>query len=269
MDEGRARVQVERNESIAIVRLDRPERRNALDLPMFEALVAAGRAVGADPSVRAVVLVGSGPSFCSGLDVRAFTSGTPEHARRLFERDPDSPATLAQRAAWVWQEIDVPVIAALHGAVYGAGLQIALGADLRVATADARLAAMEIEWGLVPDMGLSVTLPSLVRADVARELVWTGRVVTGIEAERLGLVTRIAGDSFAEALGVARDIAARSPDAVRASKRLLRDAARRSVAEALAIEAELQRALVGSANQLEAVAARLQGRTPRFVDPGS
>jgi enoyl-CoA hydratase/carnithine racemase len=249
---------------VADVRLSRPAKLNALDPPMFEALARAGDRVRADSSVRAVVLSGEGKGFCAGLDFKSFLSAGGSD---LFARGAESPANGAQRAAWVWQEVPVPVIAALHGVAFGGGLQIALGADIRYATPDAELSVMEIKWGLVPDMSGTQTLRRLVGLDVAKELTFTGRVVSGREAEALGLVTRAYDDPRARALEVARDIAGKSPDAVRASKRLLNASGLISVEEGLALEAELQRGLLGSPNQIEAVTANFEKRPPRFKDP--
>ena len=161
-------------DGIATVLLARPERHNALDPAMFAALIAAGEQLASRPDVRAIVLAGEGPSFCSGLD---FASVTDQTRPGLVRREPGDFANTVQRAALVWADSTVPVVAALHGHVLGGGLQIALAADIRVAHPDTRLCAMEIRHGLIPDMGLSRTLPPLMRGDVARELVLTGRSV--------------------------------------------------------------------------------------------
>jgi enoyl-CoA hydratase/carnithine racemase len=245
---------------VAHVRLNRPDKRNGLDLAMFDALVATGERVAADRAVRAVVLSGEGPVFCAGLDWKAFM-GDPEGSRRLLARDAaKSPANVAQRACWVWTEVPVPVIAAVHGAALGGGLQLALACDIRLVAPDAQLSVMEIRYGLVPDMTASQTLLRLVRPDVAKELVFTGRVVTGEEAAHLGLATRVAKDPLAEALAVARAIAEKSPSAIRAGKTLCDRAPGMSVEEALRFETELQLGLLGTAEQLEAVAAAMQKR---------
>lgn len=262
------RVVVERRGAVAHVRLNRPDKRNALDLAMFEALVAAGTAVGADGSVRAVVLSGEGPAFCAGLDWAAFLASGTEGPARLLARDPaTSPANLAQRAAWIWREIPQPVVAAIRGACLGGGLQLALAADLRFCGRDATLGLREIRYGIVPDMGMTRTLQHLVRPDLARELVYTGRDVAADEALAIGLVTHLVDDPVASALALATTIAERSPDATRAAKRLWDDALDLDVAGALARETELQVPLLGSPNQLEAVAAVLEKRPPTFRDP--
>ncbi len=260
------RILIQLEGHVAHVRLNRPDKRNGLDLPMFEGLIAAGLRVGQDPSVRAVVLSGEGKAFCAGLDWAAFLAMGSEAMDRMLGRD-GSLANMAQRVAWVWQEVPAPVIAAIHGAALGGGLQIALGADIRYATADAQLSAMEVRYGLVPDMSISQTLLRCVRSDVARELVFTGRMVSGEEAQRIGLVTRVCGDPVAEALGLAAEIATRSPEAVRAAKRLLSESPRMDVASSFRLETELQLGLLGTPNQLEAVQAVMTRRAPVFRDP--
>jgi enoyl-CoA hydratase/carnithine racemase len=259
----RVRVQIEAG--VADVRLARPEKLNALDGEMFEALVAAGERLATDRSLRAVVLSGEGRAFCAGIDLGSLGGGGS--ARNLFERGAASPANFAQRAAWVWTEVPVPVIAAIHGVAFGGGLQIALAADLRFVAPDARLSVMEIRWGLVPDMTGTQTLRRLVRLDVAKELAFTGRIVPGAEAVELGLATRLCEDPLAAALELAREIAGCEPNAVRAAKRLLDAAGVVDVATGLRLEEELQRGLLGGANQIEALRAHVEKRTPRFRDP--
>src|SRR3954451_23396492 len=189
------RVRIEVAAHVAVVTLTRPDKHNALDGAMFEGILAAADEVAATPGVRAVVLHGEGPSFCSGLDVASLMSG-PISLDDILERD-GRRANLAQRACTDWIDLPMPVIAAIHGNCFGGGLQIALGADIRFAAPDARLCVMESKWGLVPDMGITSTLPRLVRMDVAKELTYTGRVVTGTEAAALGLVTRAVEDPLA------------------------------------------------------------------------
>jgi enoyl-CoA hydratase/carnithine racemase len=161
----------------------------------------------------------------------------------------------------------VPVIAAIHGNCFGGGLQIALGADIRIAAPDARLSVMEAKWGLVPDMGITSTLPRLVRVDVAKELTYTARIIAGGEAEELGLVTRIDVDPLRAARELAAEIAGRSPDAVRAAKKLYDTMWNGPADEALALETELQVALMGSPNQIAAVTAGMTKQPGAFTDP--
>jgi enoyl-CoA hydratase/carnithine racemase len=259
------RVSVAVADHVATVTLTRADKHNALDAAMFQGIVAAAEEVAATPGVRAVVLHGEGKSFCSGLDVASFMDG-PMSPDDLLERG-DHRANLAQRVATDWIDLPVPVVAALHGNVFGGGLQLALGADIRIAAPDAKLSVMEGKWGLVPDMGITSTLPRLVRLDVAKELTYTARVVSAEEAAALGLVTRVDTDPLAAARALAAEIAGRSPDAVRAAKRLYDTSWHAPADEGLRLESELQRGLMGSPNQIAAVTAGMQKQPGEFTDP--
>jgi enoyl-CoA hydratase/carnithine racemase len=263
MSEDRVRIEVA--DHVATVRLTRPEKHNALDLPMFEAITGAAERVAAERGVRAVVLHGDGPSFCSGIDIVGVMSG-PSGADGLTDPLRAEPPNWFQRAAYEWIRVPVPVIAALHGNCFGGGLQIALAADIRIATPDARLSVMEVKWGLVPDMAITRTLPRLVPIDVAKELTYTGRVLSGTEAKELGLVTRVAEDPLVAARELAGEIASKSPDAIRSAKRLYDEAWTGAPEQTLALEAQLQVALLGSPNQLAAVTAGLARQPAEFVD---
>lgn len=260
------RAQITIDGAVATVRLSRPDKLNALDADMFDALIRAGEQIMANNSVRAVVLHGEGRAFCAGLDFSSFM-GKPELMQKLLARKDHSPANVAQRIAWIWQEVQVPVIAAVHGVAFGGGLQIALGADMRYVTPDAELSIMEIKWGLIPDMSISQTLPALVPLDVAKELTFTGRVVGGKEALELGLATKVCEDPLAEAVKTAKLIATKSPHAIRAGKALWNDAPEMSRVEALKLETALQVGLLGSPNQTEAVQAAVTKRDAVFKDP--
>jgi enoyl-CoA hydratase/carnithine racemase len=266
-------VTVEIAEGIADVRFNRPDKHNSLTLEMFAAINDAGAALAANPAVRVVVLSGNGPSFCAGLDfsIMAEMLKGPDAARtvmdRLLARD-GAPDNRAQRTAVIWKTMPMPVLAALHGVAFGGGCQIALGADMRFAAPDTRMSVMEIKYGLVPDMGLTQTLPDLVRLDVAKDLTLSGRIIDAEEACALGLVTRVVAEPLAEAMRSARAIAARSPHAVRASKRLLNESWRADARTGLALEESLQLELLGSPNQVEAVNAALQKRDARYADVG-
>ncbi|WP_030255524.1 crotonase/enoyl-CoA hydratase family protein [Streptomyces violens] len=263
------RVTVTLADGIADVRLNRPEKRNALDPAMFEALVTTGERLKSEPGVRVVVLSGEGPDFCAGLDFTSFRAMRDgQRLSALAQLPPsDGPAQAAgQRAAYVWAELPVPVIAALRGNALGGGLQIALGADIRIVAPDARLSVFEVAWGLVPDMTGTQLLPELVGRDVAKELTLTARIVGGEEAARIGLATRTAPDPLADALALAGQIAQHSPHAVRAAKRLLDLGGRTDLGTGFAEEQKEIGALIGSANQAEAVAARFEKRAPRFTD---
>lgn len=261
---------------VADVRLNRPEKLNAVDPAMWRALSEAGGLLAETKGLRAVVLSGNGRAFCSGLDLASFQAmGRSDAsdaeridlAARPADAADDLPGNVFQRAALVWKRLPVPVIAALHGVALGAGAQIALGADLRIAAPDLRFGVLEIQWGLVPDVGLTQTLRDLVRLDVAKELVFTGRIVQAEEALALGLVTRLSNDPLAHATTLAHELAARSPDAIRLGKQLLESSWQADEATGLALEAKLQARLIGSPNQLEAIRAHFEKRAPKFEDP--
>lgn len=260
------RVRVEVADHVATVTMVRGEKHNALDHGMFTGLRDAAERLAGEAGVRAVVLHGDGPSFCSGLDIQSFVSG-PVSTDDLLARPEGAVANLAQQVAYDWRLVEVPVIAAVHGTCFGGGLQIALGADIRIAAPDARLSVMEIRWGLVPDMAITQTLPRLVGIDVAKELTWTGRRFSGTEAAALGVVTRTDADPLAAARALAIEIAGSSPDAIRAGKQLFEAAWAGVPADAaLALEADLQRGLMGSPNQLAAVTAALTRQPAVFED---
>ncbi|MCR5880902.1 crotonase/enoyl-CoA hydratase family protein [Phenylobacterium sp. J367] len=268
------RVKVDVQDGVADVRMIRTDKMNALDNAMFEALVQTGEALKARSDVRAVVLSGEGRAFCAGLDMGSFgqmASGERQGGNRTVEeltkgRTP-AGANRAQQCCYVWREIPVPVIAAVHGVAFGGGFQLALGADIRIVAPDTKLAVLEIKWGLVPDMAGIVLMRGLIRDDVARELTWSGRIFSGEEAAQMGLATRASPDPLAEALSLARDIASKNPHAIRAGKRLLNLAqSDAGIPEIFLEETREQVALIGSPNQVEAVMANMQKREPNFAD---
>ncbi|MET0145262.1 MAG: crotonase/enoyl-CoA hydratase family protein [Ilumatobacteraceae bacterium] len=277
------RVSIEVDDAgVADVRLDRPDKRNALDGPMFKGLRDAGEELKASPHVRVVVLSGRGESFCAGLDFASFGSmvagtgagGDPGTAQTADARTSDPMAIqasgithLGQQVAWVWQELAVPVIAAVHGHALGGGFQIALGTDIRIVHPDAQLSMREVHWGLVPDMTGTLLLSRLVAPDVAKDLTFTARVVSGREAGALGLATRVSETPLDDAFAMAAEIAGRSPDAVRAAKALINRIAVAGAAEQFAEERRIIHDLIGSPNQVEAVTANFERRPPRFTDP--
>jgi enoyl-CoA hydratase/carnithine racemase len=260
------RVQTSVEDGVADVRLVRGDKHNALDWAMFTSLDAAASELAERKDVRAVVISGDGPSFCSGLDFPSFAAEGSRTEEIFTHRDGDA-ANLAQRITYDWQRLPMPVIAALHGNCIGGGAQLALGPDIRIAAPDTRISVLEVKYGLVPDMGITQTLPTLVGLDVAKELVFTGRFVEADEALRIGLVTRIADDPRAAAHELAAEIASRSPDAVRRSKRLLNEAARARSEDSLGLEESLQRELLGSPNQIAAVTAAMTKEPAEFADP--
>lgn len=260
------RVTVAVADGVAEVTLNRPDKHNALDQAMFDGIVEAGRSLMDRGDVRAVVLHGEGPSFCSGLDYPSFMQ-SGQSFDSAFAKLPDDAANAAQYTALVWRRLPMPVIVSIHGAAFGGGLQLALGADIRLAMPDSRLSIMEVKWGLIPDMGATVTLKDIVGLDIAKELTFTGRIVDGRAAERLRLITRTETEPLAAARELATEIATKSPDSVRGAKRLFHDAWAIDEEAALAAEARLQQGLLGSPNQMEAVQAALAKRTGNFRDP--
>jgi enoyl-CoA hydratase/carnithine racemase len=204
---------------IAQVRLNRPEKLNALTLDTLEALVATARSLAADRRLRGVVLAGEGESFCAGLDFATVLADPPRVAR-AFVPGPLRGTNLFQEACWAWRRLPVPVVAAVHGHCYGGGLQIALAADLRMTTPDARWSVLEAKWGLVPDMSGVHALSQQVGIDVAKRLTMTGDVVDGTRAVELGLATEAHADPVAAAEAFVAEVATRSPDSVAATKRI-------------------------------------------------
>jgi len=266
------RVSISISEGVADVRLVRADKMNALDQAMFEALVAATERLSKDKSVRAVVLSGEGRAFCAGLDMGRFAAmkekggnGIPGGENRDLTKRTHGQANFPQQAVWGWRQLPVPVIAAVHGVAFGGGFQLSLGADMRFLSADARMSIMEIKWGLVPDMAGTPILASLVLDDILRDLTYTGRIFSAQEAMTYGLATRICDDPRASALEAAREIAGKSPDAIRAAKRLLNNLSV-DPGPALLAESVEQQKLIGSANQTEAVRANLEKRAPKFAD---
>jgi enoyl-CoA hydratase/carnithine racemase len=259
------RVSVTVDQGVADVRLRRVDKINALDRPMFAALLDAARQVSETPGVRAAVLSGEGRGFSVGIDVGSLQDSS--QLRRLADRT-HGIANLFQGAVWAWRELPVPVIAAVHGFAFGGGFQLMLGADIRIAAPSTKLSIMEAKYGLVPDMAGVALLRNLVRDDVARELTYTGRIFDGVEAERLGVVTRLANDPYAEALALARTIAAGSPRALKAAKRLFNAAAdeAQTAAQVLLAEAVEQTELMAGADHAEAVRAAAAKRAPVFED---
>ncbi|MBJ82186.1 MAG: enoyl-CoA hydratase [Acidimicrobiaceae bacterium] len=262
------RVLVSINDGVADVRLNRPEKLNALDGAMFKALADAGESLKDRSDVRAVVLSGEGRSFCAGLDFSSFQEmGSSEGTSETDTEDrlQGRITHLGQQAAWVWQELEVPVIGAISGHALGAGFQIAMGPDIRLVHPDTKMSVLEIRWGLVPDMGASVLLPPLVGLDVAKELYFTGRMISGTEAAQLGIATRVSENPRVDAIALATEIAEKNPEAVRRMKTILNGIGERSTAQRFAAEREHISALIGSPNQTEAVSAFFEKRTPKFT----
>lgn len=253
---------------IVHVKLNRPNKLNALDTAMFEAIAETAESLAKDKSVRAVILSGEGKAFSTGLDVKSMARSNPIASAKhlLAKRHDDSMGNLAQDVAYLWRSVNAPVIAAIHGMCFGGGVQIALGADFRYCTPDAKVSIMEAKWGLIPDMSASVTLRELMPIDIAKELTMTGRIMSGQEAAELNLMTRAVEDPMAEAEKVANEIVQRNPDAVAAAKQLYQAnwIQTPSEKECLKREMELQKTLLGSWNQMAAVVDNFGVSVPYF-----
>jgi enoyl-CoA hydratase/carnithine racemase len=266
------RVSVSIVDGVADVQMVRADKMNALDAAMFAALVDTSDRLSREKGLRAVVLSGEGRAFCAGLDMGRFAAmndnggdGIGGAQKRDLALRTHGLCNHSQQAVWGWRQLHVPVIAAVHGVAFGGGFQVALGADMRFLAPDTRMSVMEIKWGLVPDMAGTPILASLVRDDILRDLTYTGRIFSAQEALSYGLATRICDDPRAAALEVARDIAGKSPDAIRAAKRMLNNLSV-DPGPALLAESVEQMKLMGSPNQTEAVRANIEKRAPKFAD---
>jgi enoyl-CoA hydratase/carnithine racemase len=264
------RVSIDLKDGVADVRLIRADKMNALDPAMFEGIIEAGTQLATMKGLRCVVLSGEGKAFCAGLDMASFAAMKAQDDGASVVRDlpkrTHGIANRPQQCAWVWRTLPVPVIAAVHGVAFGGGFQIALGADMRYATADTRFSVMEIKWGLVPDLAGTQLMRHLAREDVVRELTYTGRIFNGAEAQQFGFVTRVVDDPRAAAFETAREIAGKSPEAMRAAKRLLNLAVATDAKAGLLAESVEQQKLIGSPNQLEAILSNLQKRAANYRD---
>ncbi len=266
------RVTISIDNGIADVRLNRADKRNALDGAMFTGLAEAGKRLETEQGVRVVVLSGEGPSFCAGLDMSSMQAISDSgDGEATSEGNPGLMADgrithLGQQVCWVWQELPMPVIAAVHGHALGGGIQLALGADIRIVHPDTKMSVREVYWGLVPDMTGTFMLSKLVRPDVARELTYTARIFSGTEGAELGLVTKLSDTPYDDAMAMAHEIAALSPGAVRGSKEVFNALHHQGAAEAFANERRAIRAQIGSQNQKESVSASFENRAPVFED---
>jgi len=259
------RITVSITDGVADVRLVRADKMNALDAAMFNALVDTSARLKDEKGLRAVVLSGEGRAFCAGLDMSRFAAmGDGSDLRDLAKRT-HGLANHSQQAVWGWRQLPVPVIAAVHGVAFGGGFQLAIGADMRFLAPDTRMSVTEIKWGLVPDMAGTPILARLVRDDILRDLAFTGRIFSAQEAMSYGLATRICDDPRKEALEAAREIAGKSPDAIRGIKRMLNELGG-DPGPALLAESVEQVKVMGKPNQTEAVRANVEKRAPKFTD---
>jgi len=259
--ENRLSVTIENH--VADVKLNRPEKMNALDDAMFEALIAMGDKLNADSSVRCVVLSGEGRSFCAGLDLSNFDmnsdiTGIPDRTHGI--------ANKWQKAVYTWRELAVPVIAAVHGVSFGGGLQIMLASDIRYIKADTKLSVMEMKWGLIPDMAGTQLMRHTVRDDIIRELTYTHRIFSGEQAVEYGFATHVSENPYEDAMKLATEIASKSPSAIVKAKKVLNAAPYLSVEEGFILESVEQEAIIKKKNQIEAVFAGMQKRPGNFDD---
>lgn len=266
------RVIVNISDGIADVRFNRPEKRNALDGEQFAAIVEAGESLKGNKKIRVVVVSGEGASFCAGLDLASMggmATGERQGGNTPTASDMQEGRIthLGQQSAWVWQEVPVPVIAAVHGHALGGGCQIALGADMRFAHPDTKFSVRETYWGLVPDMAGTVLMQGLVRPDVMKDIVFSARIFDGREAHEMGLVTRLTESPREDALTYAEEICRRSPDAVRGAKELLNRMTLDFAAAQFAAERRIIGSLIGGHNQREAVMSDFEKRAPAYIDP--
>lgn len=243
-----SRVLLEVKNQIAYVTLNRPDKHNALDQAMFIALVNSAKAIRKDRSIRCVILKAEGPSFCAGLDFKAVAK-TPTMVPRFFVKLPWRKDNMFQRAAHIWRDLPVPVIAVVHGNCLGGGFQIILACDYRIATPDAQLSIMEMKWGLIPDMSAMVTLSRLTRVDIAQELTMTGRIFSGVEAATYGLVSKVSAAPLDEAEVLAKLLCEKSPDAIAAAKYLFKKTWKKDTRATLFWERLTQLRLLGRNNQ--------------------
>ncbi len=259
-------VEFELKNNVAIIKLNRPEKKNALTLEMLENLTKIGDNLKTKDNLSCVLITGKAEVFCSGIDVTNFISlaTDKELLKSLLTPLEGKPYNKMQKPCIIWQEIAVPVIAILEGPVFGAGLQIALGADIRISAPTAEFSIMETKWGLIPDMGITQTLPKLMNYDQALLATLTSTLINAKKACELGLITICTENPYEKGIKLAKELGSKSPDALRAVKTLYKKTWRKATTENLQLEALLQTQLIGSANQMEAVFANIEKRSPDF-----
>jgi enoyl-CoA hydratase/carnithine racemase len=252
---------------IAQVRLDRPDKLNALTLQILDDLVSTAQMLRRDKTLRAVVIAGEGDAFCAGLDFGSVLK-QPAKIVTAFVPRPWRGTNTFQEACWAWRRIPVPVVAAVHGHCLGGGLQIALAADFRIATPDSRWSVLEGKWGIIPDMTGIRTLSELVGIDTAKKLTMTADVITGKEAHDLGLVTDLDADPLAAADELVSRLVQRSPDQLAAAKRLFDSSWTSSPRRTFARERLEQAYLLAARNTKVAREAAFKKIVPEFGPRG-
>ena len=254
------------DDNIATVTLNRPHKKNALTLDMLQTIADIGESLKSKKTLRCIIIKGSSGTFSSGIDVMNFSTLSTDKnlLKSIMEPLKKKPYNKLQKPSMIWNEISVPVIAVLEGPVFGAGLQLALGADIRIASPNSLISIMETKWGLIPDMGISQHLPRLINYDQALLLTLTSEFIDAAEAKNLGLVTCCSENPYSTSLNLAATLSTKSPDAIKYSKFLYNNAWKERSQKTLKLEATLQTKLIGSPNQMEAVLANMEKRTPKF-----
>jgi len=261
------RVKLEVRDHIAFVTLNRPDKMNALDEAMFQAIIQTGEKVEKDSSIRVVVLSGEGKAFCAGIDLSNFSlDGEQSLENQDIKSRTHGISNKWQKVAWQWRELSVPVIAAVHGVCFGGGIQIMLGADIKFIRPETKLSVMEMKWGIIPDMAGTQLMRHSVRDDIIRELTYTHRIFSGEEAVSYGFATHVSNNPLTAATTLAKEIASKSPSAIVKAKQVLNEAPYLNVAQGLQLESDAQEDLIGKHNQLEAVFSVMQKRAGEFKD---
>ena len=227
-------LRIENNNNIVTIYLNRPEKRNAMNFALLQELYDTAQKLKKDRNLRAVILTGDAHIFSAGIDLSDLNAPS-KRAFALWELLKPSQS-LFQKAVLVWQQLPVPVICAIEGYCFGAGLQLALAADIRICHPKTQLSIMESRWGLVPDMGLTQTIRGLISLDVLKELTYTARIFDGDYAKSIGLVSHLSEHPLQQAQTLAEEIATRSPDALHAAKKVLQALVRQSTCKTLRLE---------------------------------
>ncbi len=250
---------------IALVELNRPDKRNALDMDMFYGLRDTIKALKKKRSLRGVLLSGQGEDFCSGLDIKSVLSNSRNGLRLLWKWLPGQP-NLAQFVSAGFRQLPVPVVSALHGRCWGGGLQIALGTDFRIATPETSLSIMEGKWGLIPDMGGTLALRECMSADQAMYLAMTAKELTASEALDLRLLTEVHDTPHERGMEMLEEICRRSPDSVAAVKKLYQRAWHHNDRSILAKETWYQLRILTGKNQRIATQRELKQNDRPYQD---
>lgn len=251
-------LRIEKQDGIATVYLNRPEKRNAMSFALLRELVSTAQSIKKDRSIRCVILTGAAHVFSAGIDLADLNS--PKNKAYATWELIKPGQSLFQKAFLIWQELPVPVIAAIEGFCFGAGMQLALAADIRIAHPNSQLSIMESRWGLVPDMGLTRSIKGIIGLDLAKELTLTARIFDGNYAKQIGLVTHLDGTPLAKAQLIAQEMLQRSPDALMAAKRVL-DAMEHAPKKSLRLEKIWQlKLLLGKNSQI----ARKKDKNPEL-----